>query len=105
MNFKKYLEETTEKHSVLAFGRMNPPTTGHAKLVDKVKDVAKEVGGTHHIVISHSQDPKKNPLSADQKIKHAQRYPRVISKNSRRVFLPTYPTNMLKNSIMMFVKA
>ena len=74
MNFKDYLEEQKEKHAVLAFGRMNPPTTGHAKLVDKVKEVAKEVGGSHHIVLSHSQDTAKNPLSAEQKVKHAKRY-------------------------------
>ena len=74
MKFRQYLEETTEKHAVLAFGRMNPPTTGHAKLVDKVKDVAKSVKGTHHVVLSHSQDAEKNPLSGEQKVKHAQRY-------------------------------
>jgi hypothetical protein len=74
MNFKDYLEEQKENHGVLAFGRMNPPTTGHAKLVDKVKDVAKNVGGSHHIVLSHSQDAAKNPLTGEQKVKHAKRY-------------------------------
>ena len=74
MNFKDYLEEQKENHGVLAFGRMNPPTTGHAKLVDKVKAVAKDVGGSHHIVLSHSQDPAKNPLTGEQKVKHAKRY-------------------------------
>jgi len=74
MNFKDYLEEQKENHAVLAFGRMNPPTTGHAKLVDKVKAVAKDVGGSHHIVLSHSQDPAKNPLTGEQKVKHAKRY-------------------------------
>ena len=74
MDFKQFLDEQKEKHAVLAFGRMNPPTVGHAKLVDKVKDVAKEVGGTHHVVISHSQDAKKNPLSAQDKLKHAKRF-------------------------------
>ena len=74
MDFKQFLEEQKEKHAVLAFGRMNPPTVGHAKLVDKVKEVAKEVGGTHHVVISHSQDEKKNPLSAQDKLKHAKRF-------------------------------
>ena len=58
----------------MAFGRMNPPTTGHAKLVDKVKEVAQKVGGSHHVVLSHSQDPKKNPLSAKDKLKHAKRF-------------------------------
>ena len=74
MDFKRFLEEQKEKHAVLAFGRMNPPTVGHAKLVDKVKEVAKEVGGSHHVVISHSQDEKKNPLSAQDKLKHAKRF-------------------------------
>jgi hypothetical protein len=74
MNFKDFIREEKEKHAVLAFGRMNPPTVGHEKLVDKVKQVAKEVGGTHHVVLSHSQDPGKNPLTSDQKLKHAKRF-------------------------------
>ena len=74
MKFREFIQEAPEKHAVLAFGRMNPPTTGHAKLVDKVKAVAKSVGGSHHVVLSHSQDPKKNPLSAKDKLKHAKRF-------------------------------
>ena len=58
----------------MAFGRMNPPTTGHEVLVNKVKDVAKTFGASHHVVLSHSQDKAKNPLSAEQKVKHAQRF-------------------------------
>jgi hypothetical protein len=60
-----------EKHAVLAFGRMNPITNGHEKVVKTVKKIAKQVGGSHHIVLSHTQDAKKNPLSAAQKLKHA----------------------------------
>jgi cytidylate kinase len=63
-----------EKHHVLAFGRMNPPTTGHMKLIDKVKSVAHKVGGDHTVIVSHSQDSKKNPLSGEQKIHHLKRY-------------------------------
>ncbi len=59
MKFKEFLQENKEKHAVLAYGRMNPPTTGHEVLVNKVKDVADKVGGTHHIVLSHSQDKAK----------------------------------------------
>jgi len=66
--------EGKEKHKVLAFGRMNPPTTGHAKLVDKVHEVAKTHGASHEVVLSHSQDAKKNPLSQEAKIKHAKRF-------------------------------
>lgn len=67
-------EQDKEHHHVLAFGRMNPPTTGHMKLIDKVKGIAQKVGGKHTIVVSHSQDTKKNPLSGEQKIKHLKRY-------------------------------
>jgi hypothetical protein len=73
MKFRDFLREQKEKHAVLAFGRMNPITNGHEKLVNKVKEIADKVGGSHHIVLSHSQDAKKNPLTADQKVKHASR--------------------------------
>ena len=74
MKFKKFLQEAKEKHAVLAFGRMNPPTTGHAKLVDKVKEVASEHNASHHVVLSGTQDKYKNPLSSAQKVKHAKRF-------------------------------
>jgi len=74
-SFLELVEEKEEgKHAVMAFGRMNPPTTGHMKVVDKVKEVAHKVGGEHHVVVSHSQDSKKNPLSGDDKVKHLKRF-------------------------------
>ena len=62
-----------EKHHVLAYGRMNPPTAGHEEVVKKIKDTAKEVGGDHTLVLSHSHNTKdgKNPLAPDVKLKHA----------------------------------
>jgi hypothetical protein len=74
LSFLSFIKEAmTEKHGVLAFGRMNPPTAGHEKLVDKVHKVAKEHNASHQVVLSHSQDKKKNPLSAEDKVKHAKR--------------------------------
>ena len=69
----------------MAFGRMSPPTTGHEVLVNKVKDVAKSVGGNHSVVLSHTQDKDKNPLSSADKVKHAKRFfPKTnISTSSR----------------------
>jgi hypothetical protein len=58
------------KAIVTTFGRMNPPTVGHQKLIDRVKSLAKEQGAKHDIRVSHSVDPKKNPLTSDQKLKH-----------------------------------
>lgn len=59
------------KTMVFAFGRLNPPTTGHKKLIDKVLSVAKSNKGDHLIVMSKSQDKKKNPLSPEEKLKFA----------------------------------
>ena len=73
---KPQLDNVTEeagKAVVLTYGRFNPPTTGHEKLVNKVKAHAKKVGADHLIVASHSQDAKKNPLTADQKLHHLNR--------------------------------
>lgn len=74
--FLQKIEENTQTHSpvVMAFGRMNPPTTGHEKLVNKVKEIAHDYGATHHVIISHSVDAKKNPLDAKRKLIHAKRF-------------------------------
>lgn len=73
--FRQFLKEAEsgEKHHVLAFGRMNPITNGHEALVNKMHDVAKQHNAGHTLVVSHSQDPKKNPLTGAQKVKHAKR--------------------------------
>jgi cytidyltransferase-like protein len=67
-------EESSGKHHVMTFGRMNPPTTGHLKLIDKVKEIAHKHNAEHSVVTSHSQDSKKNPLSGEQKVKHLKKY-------------------------------
>lgn len=77
-SFLQFISEATgevasSKHHVLAFGRMNPITNGHEALVNKVHEVAKAHNAGHSVVLSHSNDPKKNPLTAAQKVKHAKR--------------------------------
>jgi cytidyltransferase-like protein len=67
-------EETTNKPVVMAYGRMNPPTTGHLKVIDKVKELAHKNKAKHVVIVSHTQDSKKNPLSGEQKVKHVKRY-------------------------------
>src|SRR5210317_158005 len=74
MKFKEFIQESKDKHAVLAFGRFQPPTTGHEAVVNKVKSVAKQHNASHHVVLSHSNDPKQNPLSAKDKVKHAKRF-------------------------------
>jgi len=59
--------------TVIAFGRMNPPTVGHQKVVDKVKAEAKKQGAMPHVFLSHSQDKKKNPLDYNTKLNTARK--------------------------------
>lgn len=75
-SFLELVEEKdrTQKPVVMAFGRMNPPTTGHLKLIDKVKEIADKHNAKHTVIVSHSQDSKKNPLSSEQKLKHLKKY-------------------------------
>jgi hypothetical protein len=58
--------EKTKGTLTIAFGRFNPPTTGHEKLLDTVASSSDD--GDYLIVPSRSQDPKKNPLDPDTKV-------------------------------------
>ena len=59
--------------TVFTFGRMNPPTIGHQKLVDKVKAEAKKQGAMPHVYLSHTQNAKKDPLDYNTKIRFARK--------------------------------
>lgn len=62
-----------DTHHVIAFGRMNPPTAGHEQVVNQLKDTSKKVNGDHTLILSHSHGTKdgKNPLTPEQKLRHA----------------------------------
>lgn len=59
------------KTAVFTFGRMNPITIGHKKLINAVKEKANKLHADHHIFLSHTHDSKKNPLTHKQKIEFA----------------------------------
>lgn len=61
----KELFESETKHVTFCFGRMNPPTVGHKQVLDTMK----AEGGDMRIFVSQSQDPKKNPLDYETKVK------------------------------------
>ena len=58
--------EKTRGTLTLGFGRFNPPTAGHEKLLDKIKDTAE--GGQYTVYPSHSEDNDKNPIGAEDKV-------------------------------------
>ena len=71
---------------VFTFGRFNPPTTGHEKLIEKVAAVAKKGGADFMVFPSHSQNPKKDPLDFKSKV-------RFLKK-----MFPKYSRNIISNN-------
>ena len=59
-------ESKQSKHVAFCFGRMNPPTIGHARLLNTTARAS--MGGDYYIFLSHTQDSKKNPLDYNTKI-------------------------------------
>ena len=65
----KTFKEAAGDTAVFTFGRFNPPTTGHEKLIEAVaKQQKKNSGSKMYVFPSHSQDAKKNPLPHSKKI-------------------------------------
>jgi len=76
------------KSIAFTFGRFNPPTSGHEKLIKKVASVRAD---TFKIFLSRSNDPKKNPLSPRTKLTHMKfmfpKYSRNIEINNTNMIL------------------
>ena len=86
---KTYQRFMTEKRGdtiVFTFGRFNPPTVGHEKLITAVENVAKSMGGKYLVFPSHTQDTKKNPLTQTQKIKYIRK---MFPKHKRNIVAST----------------
>ena len=79
-------EEKGDNPITIAFGRFNPPTIGHGKLLDAAKKAA--AGGEMKIYPSRSQDPKKNPLDPDMKVSYMKK------------LFPDYEENIINDSDM-----
>lgn len=98
---KEFLAKDTDKQPkavAFAFGRMNPPTAGHEKLIQKVESIAKRIKGDAIVYVSASQDKNKNPLDVRTKIKYLKPlYPNVQFKpatGNTRTFM-----EVLKNDL------
>jgi nicotinic acid mononucleotide adenylyltransferase len=73
---KKYsqlLKELPSKKVVFAFGRFQPPTTGHELLVKAVQKLAASQQADHIIYASKTEDKKQNPLPVSRKVYYLQR--------------------------------
>ncbi len=78
-SFKSYLIEES-KGVYFTFGRMNPPTIGHEKLMKTLSE--KSGKNPYRVYLSQSQDKKKNPLSFVEKIKYARK---MFPKHARQI--------------------
>jgi hypothetical protein len=72
-SFKTSLTEASKSQVVVSFGRMNPMTNGHEKLADKIKAEAKKRNADAKLYLSHSTNPKKDPLDFKTKVKFAKK--------------------------------
>ena len=62
-----FLREDDRATAVFAFGRFNPPTIGHQKLLDKVVSMTKQVNGKGYLFLSQKQNNKTDPLTFKEK--------------------------------------
>ena len=65
------VNEALDKNTklIFAFGRFNPPTSGHGKLMREVIIQARKNNANHIVYASASQDKRKNPLDVNTKVK------------------------------------
>ena len=89
-------EVLLEKNVAFTFGRFNPPTIGHEKLINKVKGVRAD---NHKIYISRSEDSKKNPLSPSEKLQYMKK---MFPKHARDIEINT--TNMILDVVVKLYK-
>jgi hypothetical protein len=87
------------KKALFTYGRMNPPTVGHKALVKRLINNAKTQGADPFIVVTHTQNKKKNPLTQAEKIEILEKmFPGVpILGTSKAEPNPRYIVNKLKN--------
>ena len=88
----KDIREARGDTCVFTFGRFNPPTIGHEKLIKRVAAEAKKVAGApYYIFASHSENPKKDPLPYTKKVAYMKKmFPKyarnIIVDKARNVF-------------------
>ena len=105
--YKQLIKELPSKKVVFAFGRFQPPTTGHELLVNAVKKIASAQKADHVIFASRTQDKKSNPLPVDRKVYYLKRmFPNtnfVAASNEIRTFMEaaTFLSKRYKNVVMI----
>ena len=92
MHLRELFEAPQKRTAVVAFGRMNPPTIGHQKLVEKLKSY----DGDHYVFLSQSQKPKTDPLAFADKLRFAKFFFPEITIGHPNVRTPMDMMSMLQ---------
>ena len=95
-SFSEYVVESSKEVSFV-FGRFNPPTIGHEKLFDYLKNQSR--GGVYRIYASRSVDPKQNPLEFKEKIKFIRK---MFPKHARSVMADKDVRNVLDVVVKLY---
>ena len=69
-----FLREDDRATAVFAFGRFNPPTIGHQKLIETVLSTAEKANGKAYLFLSHKQNNKTDPLDFKSKQSYIQQF-------------------------------
>ena len=69
-----FLKEDDRSTAVFAFGRFNPPTIGHEKLIQKVQSTAAKVNGKGYVFLSHTSGTEKDPLDLTTKLSYLRQH-------------------------------
>ncbi|OUX29748.1 MAG: hypothetical protein CBE24_07890 [bacterium TMED264] len=96
--YEQFLTETKGGVAVFTFGRFNPPTIGHEKLLKTVSNAASKHRGDYYVFMSHSQDSKKNPLKHEQK----QMFMKIIFPKHRSAFIKSKAKNALEAAVQLY---
>ena len=69
-----FLNEDDRSTAVFAFGRFNPPTIGHEKLIQKVQSMTKQVNGKGYIFLAHTGGTQKDPIDFTTKLSYLRQH-------------------------------
>ena len=82
-----FLREDDRSTAVFAFGRFNPPTIGHKKLLDKLQSMAQQVNGKAFLFLSQKQNNKTDPLTFKEKADYLKTLEPIATRKSSEKFL------------------
>ena len=94
-NFSQYLVEES-REAFFTFGRMNPPTIGHGKVIDTI--VSKSRGSDYKIFVSQTTGAK-DPLSYSDKVKHLRK---MFPKHGRNIIVDKSIKNVFNVAVKLY---